>query len=489
MDIKSSTSSDSELESKIKMLPLYKETAKKHEKMFNQQTCVICQEKGGILVISKEKSKRKFIDSTNVRMNICQGEDARLLHIFFNFNNIKGRDYLQWHKNCYKTYTSAGNIARYKLKYAKKSTNIAQADTPEKRSSLRTISFDIQKCVFCQKRIKNQKVCQVMSMNMEDKIKKIARNNPLYYSRIGENDLIASEIKYHASCVSTELRNIQDKPSASGKRKLEIENEALQQLFSEMEKGFEHGKGYSTTSVTRRYREIGGDVDLSDRLLVKKIEEHFGDDIELVRSIRQNEPRMFLKKFSKEQAIETILQHTETEASNLSCGVSELQILTKICQSIKSEINEIPTNAEFKNLKINEYKKYIPNNLYFLISLLVCNESRSDIKENQILSICQDIIFACSNGRTYTPKHIGLGMLVHQETRSKKLVEAIHSCGHSISYIDTLRVRNSIAQEEINLYLENDQVTIPRQLVSNRFVQFAADNQQKNMLESIPIAL
>lgn len=64
-----------------------------------------------------------------------------------------------------------------------------------------------------------------------------------------------------------------------------------------MEKGFEKGKGYSTTSVTTRYREIGGNVDLSDRLLLKKIQEHFGDNIEFVKSIRLNEPRMIMKRF------------------------------------------------------------------------------------------------------------------------------------------------------------------------------------------------
>lgn len=99
-----------------------------------------------------------------------------------------------------------------------------------------------------------------------------------------------------------------------------------------------------------------------------------------MKSSRRNEPRIFLKHFSKGQAIETIVRHTETETSNLSFGPSELQILTKICQDIKMEINTVPANAEFKNLNINDYKKYIPNNLYFLISLLVSGESCNDKK-------------------------------------------------------------------------------------------------------------
>ena len=38
---------------------------------------------------------------------------------------------------------------------------------------------------------------------------------------------------------------------------------------------------------------------------------------------------------------------------------------------------------------------------------------------NRMLSISQDIIFAVTNGRKLTPKHVGLGLTVHQATRSK----------------------------------------------------------------------
>lgn len=105
-----------------------------------------------------------------------------------------------------------------------------------------------------------------MSNNMENKIKNVSGNNPIFYSRIGELDLIASEIKYHASCFATESRK-----TSSDKKQIDFENEALQQLFSEMEKVFQKGKGYSTISVSKRYREIGGEIDLSDRLLIKKV--------------------------------------------------------------------------------------------------------------------------------------------------------------------------------------------------------------------------
>lgn len=75
-----------------------------------------------------------------------------------------------------------------------------------------------------------------------------------------------------------------------------------------------------------------------------------------------------------------------------------------------------------------------------------------------------------------TPKHVGLGLMVHQQTRSKKIVETLHQCGHSVSYKDVLCVRNTIAQEEILKYTRNEYTFFPTQLVPQRLIQFAADN-------------
>ena len=71
-----------------------------------------------------------------------------------------------------------------------------------------------------------------------------------------------------------------------------------------------------------------------------------------------------------------------------------------------------------------------------LISLLCTGyqeefqESHDDVKA-RILSICQDIIFLSSRGHNLTPKHIGIGLTVHQATRSKQLVQLLHAAGHS----------------------------------------------------------
>lgn len=87
-----------------------------------------------------------------------------------------------------------------------------------------------------------------------------------------------------------------------------------------------------------------------------------------------------------------------------------------------------------------------------LISLLCTGyqeefqESQDDVK-TRILSICQDIIFLSSRGHKLTPKHIGIGLTVHQATRSKQLVQLLHAAGHSVNYHTVLRMDNTIAND------------------------------------------
>lgn len=69
MDFISSTSSDSELESKIKLKPLKKKIVRNESKLINYQMGVFCQ-KGGKLFEYQQKSQQKFNECTKVRMNI-----------------------------------------------------------------------------------------------------------------------------------------------------------------------------------------------------------------------------------------------------------------------------------------------------------------------------------------------------------------------------------------------------------------------------------
>ena len=66
----------------------------------------------------------------------------------------------------------------------------------------------------------------------------------------------------------------------------------------------------------------------------------------------------------------------------------------------------------------------IPNSLYLFLSVLFGGENNLELEEQdtslkvRICSIVQDIVYTASKSRKLTPKHVGLGLALHQTTRS-----------------------------------------------------------------------
>ena len=147
--------------------------------------------------------------------------------------------------------------------------------------------------------------------------------------------------------------------------------------------------------------------------------------------------------------------------------------------------NDIKSTSGFRNCNgINKGSaaKVVPDSLYLFLRMLFTGEnelgetSADASVHNRVLSISQDIIFAVTNGRKLTPKHVGLGLTVHQATRSKSLVDMLYSAGHSISYDMVRRVDTTLANRSLEVLKSNDNIPIPTRIEHGSFVQFAADN-------------
>ena len=104
------------------------------------------------------------------------------------------------------------------------------------------------------------------------------------------------------------------------------------------------------------------------------------------------------------------------------------------------------------------------------------NNNNNTTAKRIALSIAQDIGYAASKQKKLTLKHIGIGMALHQATRSKTLVELVHYAEHCISYEQVRRLDTTLAQENLQRQFETKNVPIPSNLKANKFFQFAADN-------------
>lgn len=181
----------------------------------------------------------------------------------------------------------------------------------------------------------------------------------------------------------------------------------------------------------KKYQNLGGLR--SKRMLIDMVKQHFKNKIEIIKPPGGRKSSLIVPAMQKTETILSYMEvagaSTSFEANPLSFkGDSELTQLHKICSDIRLEIDKVSDYKENKNLDILNYRKYVPNSLFWLIGLLISDDVNTD--DIITLNICQDIIYNRFKGRKLTPKHIGIGVMIHQETKSKKLVQSLHACGH-----------------------------------------------------------
>ena len=125
---------------------------------------------------------------------------------------------IKWHPNCYKAYTSKRNLqlltSNINLQRPNTEHRLTDNDQQEeccKPSFVQPV--DWSKCVFCEKyKLKgNTSLSQILTYTAEHNLKEAAkvRSDIQMLLKINRVDLIAQEVKYHASCFSayTSKRN------------------------------------------------------------------------------------------------------------------------------------------------------------------------------------------------------------------------------------------------------------------------------------------
>ena len=95
---------------------------------------------------------------------------------------------------------------------------------------------------------------------------------------------------------------------------------------------------------------------------------------------------------------------------------------------------------------------------------------------SKVFPVAQDIVYGVSNGRKWTPKHIGFGCILHQVTSTKDLVKHFHKAGLILSYEQILRVVAGLAESVLKSLDDESGTIIPPNLKRGNFVHFSADN-------------
>lgn len=158
------------------------------------------------------KSFQTFLNCLELRELLTNQRDNDLYNKYIVFKKSQKLKGLVWHRNCYSSFTSKRNIDHLEKKLLKERETEHRLRESSSFgigvSSLRKKNFIIERCVVCQKLSKIKKVSQLMTTNADRRIRMIADKNPTIFERIGANDLIAMEVKFHVSCFLSQWKKI-----------------------------------------------------------------------------------------------------------------------------------------------------------------------------------------------------------------------------------------------------------------------------------------
>ena len=95
----------------------------------------------------------------------------------------------------------------------------------------------------------------------------------------------------------------------------------------------------------------------------------------------------------------------------------------------------------------------------------------SPLFHRKLISTSQDLVYISSKGKCRTPKHLGLGIAMHQITQSEDVVTMLNRQGQCVSYDEVQRIETCWAHEQLK-----DDVFIPMNMAQGQVTRCAGDN-------------
>ncbi|MES9884488.1 MAG: hypothetical protein ABW185_26890, partial [Sedimenticola sp.] len=374
-----------------------------------------------------------------------------------------------------------------------------QMSMPIRRSCMAVI--DWKECIFCQRNKRRGKLSQVINPETSASIIEAAQKDDTMRCRLASvSDLVARKAKYHLYCYTNFFRCQLEETE----RTESVHGTVFVTLTTELRIGIANGHIYSMNDVCDRYTALLQDAGIEDvkhgsqkQKLKAKLLQHFGTKITFIKQCDRTEPELIFPAVPLSEIADMYcgIPTTQGDIDDECLGLIHIdesdnsndfhRSLHHVTAKIRSDLNSSAGHTDCRNISTDAATKVVPDSLYLFLRMLFEGTDDDDddnghaITENtrrKVLSIGQDVVFACSESRKLTPKHIGIGLTVHQATRSKQLVNLLHAAGHSASYEVIRKVNVSLAKDQLSRFSSNGNVVVPVNLNKGKFVQYAADN-------------
>ena len=480
--------------------------------------CIICQVSSkDQLRSASEGGKKKVRECIQRRRKFKDAASIEVLDRLesLNENELRSAE-IKWHKTCYSSLTSEHHIQRLEKKADISKVPETQTNEPASRSGRRSLDpVDWTKCMFCQA-VKREELHNIEYMKKSKQIMEDARLDPVMRVRLsGISDLPAAEGKYHLSCLVNFERKVANIRKTGV---LPSQDLAMSELCKILEHGLALGHVYDMGSVWEKYNQISEEMvspesEIPQRYLSRRqsfiddVRIHLGHKANFVRSLDIKAPlfmypgdksdfvisKTLTKALQKEPFVssETDSSESSSEDDTILMGkthdVSLLQEMVHTAIKIRADLKKTPGHTDlWQGIDQEHVERIIPESLFLFLSLLfggmdilegsMENPLEDSDAKRAICSIAQDIIYGVSNHKKLTPKHIGLGLALHQATRSENLVQLFNAANHTVGIKTVHRIDNAVAKNVLDKFVENEYVYVPDNIDGERLIQFSCDN-------------
>ena len=390
-----------------------------------------------------------------------------------------------WHKSCYLKYNNA-TLARAKKKHSPDKSG------GEKR--MKRNAMDIEKCFLCDDGIDQGVLHEVSTFDTDKNIRTMITelNDTTLMTRIVGGDLMAMEAKYHRACL-VQLRNRHRSLTRRSGQPPENIDEKMNEsrAFLELKKYIE--KSLDSDVLLFKLSDIHS-------LYVNRLEE-----LGIKKQVNKTRLKdLFLEHFPEAQAQydgrNTVLIFKEGMRNMLKETLrnrdfdEDALILAKAATIIRNDIFNHTGFTFTGSFPEKCQENSLPSSLKYLVSMIMNGSNLKDqdkCDSQACLTVGQCIVYNTKKRASRTaektrhtlerepPLPVYIGINVHAQTRSKKLVQQLYQMGISISYDRIIQIEDWLATSTCERF-EADGVVAPAGLRKELFTVGALDNLDHN---------
>lgn len=366
-----------------------------------------------------------------------------------------------YHRKCYQIFTNTTRLLKRKTdpdcSESEQKSNFSKKKKRRQSTTTHRALLPQRECIFCGKRVKKsgQKFECLKKLSSQSREKTIKlRAEAIHDAKImayKDVDLVAKEARYHLACYHQFVPpEGPASTSVSGTEKAMhmAHDDAFRYICRYVEESIIQGcqveritmlKEKYLMYMSENHSEFYNSQYKTDKLKVKLVK-HFGQKIQFWRPNYRSE-LVYSSNIQPGEAVETAFEAAASDSRLLE--EAALVLRRVILSSFKSS-DELPWPPP-SGKAMRDFTPP-PALLQHFVDCLISGNTKGRIIE----SVCHDIMYAVTNGKWVTSKHLLLAITLWHLTGKAEIITLLNRFGHSVSYSRVLEALTAVFIEVKN---------------------------------------